>query len=214
LERLVERLVGDGDGRQLVVPNVHIETLNLLQVEINAFESEDTTHIGRPEVTQILADCMLDAVGVPARAVSAIRSAAMRIYSDPDRPENITCYQPTSRRNVVLVRGAEGWEVRPASQVLPTMTKRSIDVIFDPRRQPYVEEYRPVLEHIRDHESELLAGRAVRPILERNRQLIREAAGGRSDKAAGSAAGRSDKAAGSAAGRNGSAAGRSGSSKI
>jgi hypothetical protein len=104
--------------------------------------------------------------------------AALLIYSNPDHPENITCYIPNKRDGTALVHGARGWEIRPVPLVIPPMTQNSVGLLFD--NQPFegdLKEYETILSHLRDGEREFVGGRSpcelnMRAILVRNKDLL------------------------------------------
>jgi len=103
-------------------------------IQINVFGHENVDHITRGRVHQILAPLMAAA---PAdAAVQAILQTAILIYSDPERPENVTCFLPNKKTKDALVYGDAGWEIKPISLVLPPMMQKSVDLVFD--KQPIV----------------------------------------------------------------------------
>ncbi|MEL0212665.1 MAG: hypothetical protein VW891_19135, partial [Novosphingobium sp.] len=114
--------------------------------------------------------------GVEHAAHAAVLKTAMLVYSDPDHPENLTAYLPNKKTNDVLVRtsrrGTSGWEVQPASLVLPPMAQKSVDTLFD--RQPYedADEYAPLMKELADNEKRYVEGAELRPILVRNKALL------------------------------------------
>ena len=75
----------------------------------------------------------------------------------------------------MLVHAEDGWEVQPASLVLPPMVQKSMDTLFD--RQPYedVEDYGPLMKELAENEKRYTAGSELRPILVRNKDLLARA---------------------------------------
>jgi 23S rRNA A2030 N6-methylase RlmJ len=99
----------------------------------------------------------------------------MLVYSDPDHPENLTAYLPNKKTNDVLVHAEAGWEVQPASLVLPPMAQKSVDTLFD--HQPYedADDYGPLMKELAENEKRYAAGSELRPILVRNKDLLARA---------------------------------------
>lgn len=143
---------------------------------INIFGREDTGHITTASVREILTQCSAsaDATGATA-ATRALLQAALLIYSDPDRPGNLTCYIPNKRDGNALVHGAQGWEIRPVPLILPPMARTSLDLLFD--KQPYdggdIACCKPGLQLLREHEEGLVAsGAGLHTVLIRNKDLL------------------------------------------
>jgi hypothetical protein len=155
--------------------NTFVTTINV--ATINVFGREETAHITTASVRDILARCCAGGTGEAGgqiAAAQALLQAALLIYSDPDRPGNITCYIPNKRDGNALVHGARGWEIKPAPLVLPPMAQTSLNLLFD--KQPYDEDAEqcvPGLQLLRDHEQELTAGGAgLHAVLIRNKGLL------------------------------------------
>lgn len=190
------------DASVRVTNNIAIDTIASIYVTADACEKahatnifgrEDTAHIPAEKVRQILSSAapairLAAAAGagghtIRASAIKAVCEAALLIYSDPDHPENITCYIPNKRDGTALVHGAQGWEIQPAPLVLPPMTQNSVGLIFD--NQPFegdLKEYEAILAHLRDSEREFVSGCAaagrspceasMKAILIRNKELL------------------------------------------
>jgi hypothetical protein len=143
---------------------------------INVFGREDTGHITTASVREILTQCSANADTTGATAAArALLQAALLIYSDPDRPGNLTCYIPNKRDGNALVHGAQGWEIRPVPLILPPMARTSLDLLFD--KQPYdggdIERCEPGLQLLREHEEGLVAsGAGLHTVLIRNKDLL------------------------------------------
>lgn len=161
-------VVGASDGAQVAIDN-HRTIVN-----INVFGRERLDHATSAHIREIL-DESRAAPSLPAAAQTAVLKAAMLIYSDPDHPENYTCYLPNKKTNDVLVHAEDGWEIQPAALVLPPMAVKGVDVIFD--RQPYedAERYGQLLTELRDNEQRYTTGAELRPILVRNKELLARA---------------------------------------
>ena len=147
---------------------------NNITLNITVFGGEDLTHVGSAAVRQVL-DESRKLPELALAAETAMLKTAMLIYSDPDHPENLTCYLPNKKRDETLVHTDAGWEIRPTRLVLPPMAQTSKNKIFN--NQPYenVDDYGPLLIEIRDNEERYAGGQALRPILVRNKDLLRRA---------------------------------------
>jgi hypothetical protein len=147
------------------------------EIHIHIHGQEGLDHITPARIKAILDETLGGAgAGVEQAAQAAVLKTAMLVYSDPEHPENLTAYLPNKKTNDVLVRtsreGAIGWEVKPASLVLPPMAQKSVDTLFD--RQPYeeAEGYGPLMKELADNEKRYAAGTELRPILVRNKVLL------------------------------------------
>ena len=147
------------------------------QITINVFGQENTKHIGRQTIKDLL-DNVLKGTQDPAQgAIAALLKAAMLIYSDADHPENLTCYLPNNKKDDVLVHGAAGWEVQPYTVVLPPMATRSVDTLFD--NQPFVDadKYGDLMKALAENERAYKEGKEMRTILVRNKDLLKQVLG-------------------------------------
>jgi hypothetical protein len=173
------------DASVRITNNIAIDTLNMRV--INIFGREDTAHIPAEKVRRILrfvesAAPLLGAGDrselLRASAVKAVCAAALLIYSDPDHPENITCYLPNKRDGTALVHGAQGWEIQPVPLVIPPMAENSVGLLFS--NQPFdgdLRECEAILAHLRDSEREIVGGKSpceasMKAILIRNKDLL------------------------------------------
>lgn len=160
----------------------------LNSITINVFGKETTDHISRDKVKELL-DSVIRATSSPTQgALEALIRAAALIYSDPKHPENLTCYLPNDQLaeggDGALVHGESGWEVQPFHLVLPPMTARACDLLFG--KQPFVEnasKYGDLLRALRENEEAYKQGRAMRPILVRNKDLLEQVLRGGADGA-------------------------------
>lgn len=118
--------INQGDG------NINLIDNSTVNIQINVFGRENLDHVTRGQIYEIIEPLKLRSL--PDAAVQAVLSAAMLAYSDPEHPENLTCYLPNKKTKDVLVHGGAGWEVKPVQLVLPPMMQRSVDLLFD--RQP------------------------------------------------------------------------------
>ena len=146
------------------------------KVVINVFGREGVGHVTAERVRAILDEC-LRVPALPVAANTAVLQTAMLVYSDPERPENLTCYLPNKKTNDALVHmsredGTTGWEVQPTTLILPPMAHKSVDALFD--HQPFedAEEYAPLMRELANNEARYTAGTELRPVLVRNKELL------------------------------------------
>ncbi len=145
---------------------------NSKQIIINIFGQEKLDHVTAERIKVILDEC-LRRPALPTAVDEAILKTAMLVYSDPDRPENLTAYLPNKKMKDALVHTKDGWEVQPAQLVLSPMALKSIDMIFG--RQPHEDEYAPLLKELQQNEARFAAGETLQPILVRNKDLLARA---------------------------------------
>lgn len=154
-------------------------TNNILtqNLTVNVFGHEEVGHIGRERVREIL-DGILEEVKDPSQAaLAALLRTAIMIYSDPTRPENLTCYLPNKKNNEVMVHGDDGWEIRPCQLVLSPMTVKTCNVLFVNQPFENAEKYTDLMVALRGNEEAFQAGKTMRPVLVRNRELLEKALG-------------------------------------
>jgi len=158
-------------GDTAIVGNKNVVLQDRRVVNVNVFGNENTDHITSAKIREVLEECLqLD--GIPQAAKQAVMKAAMLIYSDPEHPENFTCYVPNKREGSALVHGVGGWEVRPLKVVTVPMAKRAIDILFD--KQPYedAETFEPLMKELRDNEAKYSSGAEMRAILVGNKDNL------------------------------------------
>ena len=157
---------------------VNVDARVQQQVVVNVFGAEGVEHITVDAIRHILQEAV-SASETPARmAEAALLKTALLVYSDPEHPENLTCYLPNQRGDSALVHvpradGTTGWEVQPVPVVLPKMGKKSVDALFD--NQPFedAEAYGPLLRELLENESRYVGGeKTLRPVLVRNKDLL------------------------------------------
>ena len=148
-------------------------------IHINVFGKEGLDHATLARIKAILDESM-QLPAPPQAASAAVLKTALLIYSDPDHPENLTCYLPNKKTNDALIHtshedGARGWEVHPASLVLTPMAQKCVDTIFD--RQPFedADDYAPLMKELAENEARYTAGTELRPVLVRNKNLLARA---------------------------------------
>ena len=151
---------------------------NRKQVIINVFGKEGLDHATVARIRTIL-DESLARPALPEAVQTAVLKTAMLVYSDPDHPENLTCYLPNKKTDEVLVHasrdGRVGWEVQPASLVLPPIAQRSVDTIFHSQPFEDAEDYGPLMKELAENEKRYTTGTEMRPILVRNKSLLARA---------------------------------------
>ena len=141
-------------------------------ININVFGQEKLDHVTVERIKAILDEC-LQRPALPTAISEAVLKTAMLVYSDPDRPENLTAYLPNKKTKDALVHTKAGWEVQPTQLILPPMALKSIDTIFG--KQPHSDEYAPLLKELQQNEARFAAGEDLHPILVRNKELLARA---------------------------------------
>jgi hypothetical protein len=149
---------------------------NSKNITINVFGQEGVDHATMKRIKAIL-DKSLEIAALPEAARAAVLQTAQLIYSDPAHPENFTCFLPNKKTNDALVHGSSGWEVQPVSLVLPPMTKKSVDTLFD--RQPYdnAEVYGGLMKELAEAEAKHADIGDMRTLLVRNKAALAVALG-------------------------------------
>ena len=140
-------------------------------IVINLFGQESLDHVTAARIRAILTDS-LSRPALPEAAQTAVLKTAMLVYSDPDHPENLTAYLPNKKADEVLVHAKEGWEIQPASLILPPMALKSVDTLFDNQPFENADEYGPLMKELAENEKRYTAGTELRPILVRNKDLL------------------------------------------
>ena len=170
---------------EVAISGNNAQVNNSHNININLFGQETIGHIGAAEIRAILQGC-LKTPDLLQAAQEAVTKTALSIWSDPVHPENHTCYLPNKKTEDALVHEQTGWEVQPASVVLPPMAQKSIDVLFD--HQPYEDaaDYAPLMTELRESEPKLVKSTSkLRPVLVRAKTLLSR--GGRVPPKAGDA---------------------------
>jgi len=101
------------------------------EVTVNIFGQERVDHITAPQIYELL----MNARSAADPGIQALLDAALVVFSDPAKPENITCILPNKKTSDALVHEASGWQIKPIEAVLSPMVQKSVDVLF--RKQPY-----------------------------------------------------------------------------
>ena len=157
-------------------------------VTINVFGQEKLDRITKPQVIDLLRSLGPVGENVKAIAEKAIIQAAMLIFSDPARPENITCYLPNKKGDNALIHGETGWEVQPVGLVISPMAAQSIEMLF--KHQPAPDQHTPekdvkwmmeecgnIMRYIQQHEGDMTnepPRGEMRGILIRNKDLLQQ----------------------------------------
>ncbi len=157
---------------ELALQGDHAQVDNSKKIVINVFGQEKLDHVTAERIKAILDEC-LQRPALPTAVNEAVLKTAMLVYSDPDRPENLTAYLPNKKTKDALVHTKDGWEVQPTQLVLPPMALKSIDAIFG--KQPHEDEYAPLLKELQENEARFAAGEDLHPILVRNKDLLARA---------------------------------------
>ena len=146
-------------------------------ITFNTFGNESLAHVTSARVRGILDDSMRETSSIQAAARMAVTKTAMLIFSDPDHPENLTCYLPNKKTNDVLVHTALGWEIYPIAVVINTIGQKTIDHLF--AKQPFEDAdlYTLIMKELQQNERAYISDAIVRPILVRNRSQLEQSAG-------------------------------------
>lgn len=200
METKMSRLLAAQQGAPNIL-TINGDNARVLQMDVKVihgapavFGDEDVSHIGTGDVLRILQAVAphagtdftqhgpADTALVKNVSDQLITHAAMLVFSDPERPHNITCYLPRAHGRQAMTHGRNGWALMPVNIVFPPMVRRAINLLFD--HQPIAgvdfegraSAYRTILSYISEHESELSANSdsTMRPILVRNEGLIRK----------------------------------------
>jgi hypothetical protein len=142
---------------------------------INIFQKEGQEHVTAEKIKEILDRSMKEEAGLPEVLGAAILDTAMLLYSDPEHPENLTCYMPNKKEEAAMVHNKRGWELVPLKLVLRPMAVESIYAIF--KKQPASADYYKVLKELQKNTERYSAGKALRPVLVRNKELLKRALG-------------------------------------
>jgi len=114
----------------------HISNAIRNEITVKVFGQEKVDHITAPQIYHLL----MNAKGAADPGVQALLDTALVVFSDPAKPENLTCYLPNKKTSDALVHeasptGETSWQIKPIETVLSPMVQRSLDVLF--RKQPY-----------------------------------------------------------------------------
>ena len=165
------------------------KTNNNVVTTINVFGRENLGRVTKPKIFSILKSLgEVGSAGENLRTICdrAILQTAMIIFSDPEHPEDITCYIPNKKGESALVHGERGWEVQPVSLVMSPMASQAVEALF--KYQPVPEGDMPqqdvkwvmgecgrILRYLADHEGSLVnepMRGELRGILIRNKDLL------------------------------------------
>ena len=150
---------------------------NTVTVTMNFFGSEDTSHITKDDVRRLLDETLSEPGEAVDQAIRALVRTAMLVYSDPDHPENLTCYIPNKKESSAMVHGEKGWLLQPCQIVYPRMACTAVDILF--ANQPFdgADRYCDVMRALRANEQAYSAGKELHPIIVRNKDLLERALG-------------------------------------
>lgn len=168
----------EGGLTQNILHADHVHNHNNLT--INIFGSEDVSYLGQSEIRAILDKALRLSPKDPMKAAKhALTEIGYSVYSNPEHPENITCYVPNKKHEHVLVHTGARWELRSSSEVTPEMYARSMNIMFV--KQPFEDSdrYAPLMLEARDREHDpKFAGelhRGYRALLVENKSKLRKA---------------------------------------
>lgn len=162
----------------------------------NTFGQEEVDHVQQGDMYKVFEEVAPRGPIDPANGEALlnhlsrqlITRAAMMIFSDPEHPENITCYLPRKTDSSAMTFGEHGWTLQPVNIVFPPMFQKSVNLLFARQPVPGVggcpeAAYTPLkqatfgqlLKYIGRNEDRLVlsADSTLRPILVRNQDLRR-----------------------------------------
>lgn len=175
----IDKLSINQDTEDARTQVVKPQTMNVFTLNINNFGSETTDHIDKNTIKRLL-DGALRLPTPDQQACTAMIEAAMMVYSDPNHPENITCYIPNETNNdAALVRVGDGsskkWEIRPCDVVVPPMVVKALDVLF--QNQPFdgADSYAELMKTLKNNENAYQQGKEMKTVLIKNQELLNEA---------------------------------------
>ena len=175
LEEMMQRMIDSQGGGNNVQGSHNVVDSQINQtINISVFGKEGLEHVDSTVVRQILDDSR-KLPEITHAAETALLKTAMLIYSDPEHPENLTCYLPNKKGDETLVHTDGGWEIRPTRLVLSPMASTALMRISD--KQPYerAEDYGEIMAELVHNEKRYIGGQELRPILVRNKDLLRRA---------------------------------------
>lgn len=182
----------NGDNARVLHMDVRV-----YQTTVNVFGKEQVGHVRRGDMYEVFEQVAprlpIDApdgeVMLNHYCRQLITRAAMMIYSDPEHPENITCYLPKKTDSSAMTFGEYGWALQPTNIVFPPMIQRSVNLLFEQQPVPGVDgcpdasynqvkqaAFGQLLTHIGKNEDRLVlsADSTLRPVLVRNADLRRD----------------------------------------
>ena len=157
-------------------------------VHINVFTQERTDFVDYAAVKKIMDEALPHKADPATAAIHALTQAAMLIYSNPEHPENITCFLPNKKAKDALVHvvrpeGGTTWEVQPVIVTLPPMVQKSLGVLFDHQPMPEFpgcegmrshKDFEEIYKELCHNEDRYARGEEIRPVLVRNKSLLKE----------------------------------------
>jgi len=182
---------------QTIIFNTNI--INNQVININLFGEEDTKllnaltlrkivdSVRREYPMMMIADgerVPFDHMDVIKGSLHVLMESAMIIYSNPEHPENITCYIPNKINDMAMVHAENGWELISQDLVLPKMANVTLSAILDSQPTIYedgcrdligVNDYEPAMKAVRDvvnnfNKTGSMTG--FKKILVKNRELL------------------------------------------
>lgn len=121
---------------------------------INIFGSEDVSYLGRPQIRAVLDQALSTSSDPWTAAKLALTQIGYHVYSNPEHPENMTCYLPNKKRDEALVRMGDSWMARPCTEITSVMHSKSMDIMF--QQQPFEDatKYGDLMLEARDREKD------------------------------------------------------------
>lgn len=150
-----------------------------ITVTINAFNNEAIMHIGPAQIKEVLDRALTDQPENSVQAaMNAMMRAAMLIYSDPEHPENLTCFLPNKKKDEAMVYvdrgGKKRWEIQSCNMVIPPMATKTLSTLFTYQPFENADHYGELMLALANNEKAYKDGREMRTILVRNKQLLEQ----------------------------------------
>ena len=168
-----------GGNSTLAVQGNHNNTMvnsqnTVYNLQINAFGSEDTSHITRETMRTLLNNVVATRAEVGTAVKTAIYQAASHIFSNDERPENMSCFIPNKKHSSAMINTETGWDVTSVRDVLGKVANVAINQLFNKQPHDYADPYAPLLRELAANEPKYSdgMGMGMRTILERNKAVL------------------------------------------
>lgn len=135
---------------------------NINNFTINVFGSENVGYLGRPQIKAVLDQALSTSSDPWTAAKLALTQIGYQVYSNPEHPENMTCYLPNKKRDEAMVHMGDTWMIRPCAEITPVMYSRSMDIMF--QQQPFEDapKYGDLMLEARDREKDPAFAREIK----------------------------------------------------
>ncbi len=189
ITQLGKSAVVQGDNN-VITQQTHNEQNNYT---INIFGQETVDYINHATIYQII-NKIQPHFELQEAAKAILADVLIQIYSDPDHPENYTCYNPNKKTGDTMIHGARGWELYSLQRATQPMIQKGLDVLFSNQPLPdkpgcgdmepfdkFEKIYRSLANNETKYPKEMKE--SVRVVLLQIRNLLQKANGGKLLKA-------------------------------